>query len=319
MSGSSLNIVLVCEESAGMQTLRLLIRSPHHLVTVVTSESDAPSSIWTVAQKAEIETIPAADIRLPDFASRLVQRNTDVLLNVHSLCLIPGNVLEACRVGAFNLHPGPLPQYAGLDVPNWAIYNGERRHGVTLHHMATRVDAGFIAYHDEFDIGPSDTGLTLMSRCVRAGIPLVEQLLTQLYADAEAVPRLAQDLTQRHYYRREPPNGGWLDWTRTAAEVARHVRASDYLPFASPWGFPQTMVGHTRVQVLKAEATDIPTDTKACGLVKEVNAEHALVAASDNLVRVRTIALPDSTITSPVDFLKPGMQLRALNSETVPM
>ena len=316
MSESPLNILLVCEESAGMQTLRLLLTSPHRLTAVMTTESDAPSSIWAVAKKAGVETIHAADIRSAGFAAELVRRNIDVLLNVHSLYLIPGDVLEACRVGAFNLHPGPLPQYAGLDVPSWAIYNGEKSHGVTLHHMATRVDAGFIAYKDEFDIASNETGLTLMSKCVRAGIPLVRELLNQLHEDADAVPRLSQDLSQRRYFRRQAPNNGWLDWTRTAAEVCNQVRASDYLPFASPWGFPKSIAGNSEIEILKAEPTEIPADTEFPGMVKAIDDGHALIAASDYLVRVRTIATPDSVASSPGEILNSEMQLKSCISET---
>ena len=60
-----------------------------------------------------------------------------------------------------NLHPGPLPQYAGLNVPSWAIYNGEVTHGVSLHRMDSGIDTGPIAYQASVLIGPRDTGLSL--------------------------------------------------------------------------------------------------------------------------------------------------------------
>ena len=67
-------------------------------------------------------------------------------MNVHSLFLIhPWS--SAPTIGSFNLHPGPLPEYAGLNVPSWAIYEGEKRsHGVTVHWMDEGVDTGPIAW-----------------------------------------------------------------------------------------------------------------------------------------------------------------------------
>ena len=71
------------------------------------------------------------------------EQGVDLLLNVHSLYLIARRtVVAAPRIGSFNLHPGPLPEYAGLNTPSWAIYNGEREHGVTVHWMEPGVDTG---------------------------------------------------------------------------------------------------------------------------------------------------------------------------------
>ena len=59
------------------------------------------------------------------------------------------DVLEAPRIGSFNLHPGPLPEYAGLNAPSWAIYHGEQEHRVTLHWLDAGIDTGPIAYGAE--------------------------------------------------------------------------------------------------------------------------------------------------------------------------
>ena len=41
--------------------------------------------------------------------------------------------LELARQGAVNFHDGPLPAYAGLNAPVWAILNREATHGITWH------------------------------------------------------------------------------------------------------------------------------------------------------------------------------------------
>ncbi|MEO2034786.1 MAG: formyltransferase family protein [Planctomycetaceae bacterium] len=285
-----LNILLVGGESAGVQTLRLLIASHHNLMGVMATPSENlhDASLWNAARKYHIDCIPAEQIRVPEFAAEIDRRNIDVLLNVHALHLIPGIVLDACRIGAFNLHPGPLPEYAGLDVPSWAIYNGETTHGVTLHQMVPKVDAGSIAYQSRFDIRPSDTGLSVMSRCVRHGMLLVKSLLDDLYQDPSVVPRIAQDLTSRRYFYRQAPNHGRLNWNRPAAQVVSHLRAADYSPFPSPWGHPVSRFERHSVGFVKATVTEQTTQA-APGTVGHLTDKGILVASGDFWIDVTLV------------------------------
>src|SRR5919109_2815282 len=137
-----LSVVLVAEEAAGLRALRLLDASEHEVVAVL-------SSSGTGFGRPVRDPLAVTD---PAFAGEL--RDVDLLLNVHSLHIAAPAVVAAPRTGSFNLHPGPLPEYAGLNAPSWAIYNGETRHAVTLHWMEPEVDAGPIAYAAELAIEP---------------------------------------------------------------------------------------------------------------------------------------------------------------------
>ena len=299
----SLNILLVGGESAGTQTLKLLANSPHRIVGVLaTRPSDHQhGGLWNAATKLGLTCLPAGDIQRPEFAVQLELLGVDVLLNVHSLYLIPAAVLEACRIGAFNLHPGPLPEYAGLDVPSWAIYNGETWHGVTLHAMVPKIDAGSIAYQSRFEIGPTDTGLKVMSNCVRHGMRLVKALLDDLYRDPTLVPQTVQDLSRRRYFFRQAPNGGLLEWNRSAVAIADHVRAADYSPFDSPWGHPVCQWGQIEVGVIRALASNVASDS-APGTVGDATDTGVLVASSDNWVEVQLVTI-DGHRRNAVDVL----------------
>jgi methionyl-tRNA formyltransferase len=155
------------------------------------------------------------------------------VVNVHSLFLIHPSVLAAPKIGSFNLHPEPLPGYAGLNAPSWAIYNGEPSHAVTLHWMDAGIDSGPIAYEQAFELDEDDTGLSVSGKCVRRGVPLVLHLVEVATADSEAIPRVGQDLAKRRYFPPGPPDGGRLDWSRPAKELERLVQAADHaFPFA---------------------------------------------------------------------------------------
>lgn len=286
----SLNVLLAGNEAAGVLAFRAILASPHQLVGVL-APPDSPHSrtgLWQVAREAGVTTLPARQIRSPDFAAWMTWHDVDVLLNVHSLYRVPAEVLAACRVGAFNLHPGPLPEYAGLDAPGWAIYHGESSHGVTLHRMDARVDAGDIISASRFPISSNDTGLTVMSRCVRDGIPLLRKLLDDLARDPSSVTGTPQDLSRRRWFSRTPPNGGRLDWNRTARQIVNHIRAADYSPFPSPWGAPRCSDGARDVGIVRAVLTHEAASAPP-GTVVRVTDDGTCFAAVDLLVEVRLV------------------------------
>ena len=82
----------------------------------------------------------------------------------------PGPQVLALARGAVNFHDGPLPRYAGLNAPVWAILNGERQHGISWHLIEGGVDEGDVLESRSFDIAPQDTALTLNTRCFEAAM-----------------------------------------------------------------------------------------------------------------------------------------------------
>jgi methionyl-tRNA formyltransferase len=288
-----LRVVAVAEEAAGVQTLRTLLALPEPptVVAVLTTSPEEAARrplVHEAAQALGLETWPADAVRSTKLARLLRNHSVDLLLNVHSLFVVRPDVVAAPRIGSFNLHPGPLPEYAGLNAPSWAVYHGERTHAVTVHWMDAGVDTGPIAYSASFDVLESDTGLALAGKCVRHGIPLIVQLVRDASLDWRRIPRFDQDLQRRRYFGRSAPRNGRIDWSCRAAEIARFVRAADYAPFPSPWGHPTAELFGRTVGIAKATLTG----RRAPGLpgtVHEVSDVGALVAAADELLLVKRI------------------------------
>jgi methionyl-tRNA formyltransferase len=288
-----LRVVLVAEESAGVQTLHGLaaLAPALEIVAVLTTQESHDrrrTLVGDAARRLGLATLPAALVQAPEFARELA--DVDLLLNVHSLYVVHADVVAAPRIGSFNLHPGPLPEYAGLNVPSWAIYNGERGHGVTLHWMDPGIDSGPVAWIDRFDLTENDTGLSVTAQCVRRGVPLVLSLVEHLTADPATVPRIEQERERRRYFDAGPPNGGRLDWAASALDVSRFVRAADYAPFPSPWGHPRARLGEHEVGIAKVTLTGQPA-TEPPGSVTGLTVAGAAVATGDELVVVQRIEL----------------------------
>jgi methionyl-tRNA formyltransferase len=169
-------------------------------------------------------------VRDPEFPDELAQAGAELLLNVHSLYIVPPAVLQVPRLGAYNLHPGLLPACAGLNAPSWA-------------------------------------GLSLALRCAQKGVDLIRKML-EVIASGGSVPQTPQDRAQRRYYGREVPQGGRIDWNAPARRIHDFVRACDYQPFVSPWGVPKAILGSREVEVCKTALTGERCDAPP-GTVKD--------------------------------------------------
>jgi methionyl-tRNA formyltransferase len=284
---SSLRVVLAADEAAGARTQELLERSALDLVAMAIQPGQSCPDRLATGTGAPA-TFDARRLKSAELAAELGELRPDVLLNVHSLYKVHPEVLQVFAVGAWNLHPGPLPEAAGINVPSWAIVNRHREHGVTVHEMTANYDEGSISYEERFPIAERATGLALSAQCASRGLLLIQQLITQLADEPANVPRVAQDLSRRQLFGPGQPNGGAIDWTRTAAEVDAYARAANFRPFASPWSAPVAEVDG-RVLALHEVTIDDPVSVDVTpGDVRLSGPDHAVVsvAAVDRWVRI---------------------------------
>ncbi len=299
-----LRVVLVGEEAAGLRALHAVAGSGHEVVTVVT----ASPPLAALGRRLQAEVRAPKWLGEKGAAERVRAAGVDLLLNVHSLVILPAEWIEAAGIGSFNLHPGPLPEYAGLDAPSWAIYRGEAAYGVTLHWMEARVDAGPIAYEERWALPAGVRAIELSLECARVGLGLVARLLEQAARDPAGIPRVPQDLGRRRYYRRRVPRGGWVDWSAPAREIWNFVRACDYHPFPSPWGAPRALLDGEEIGVVGVRLTGETAGTPP-GLVGEAIAgSGVLVASGDDWLLVERV-LVEGRRREAAAVLRPGQRL----------
>lgn len=304
-----MNFVLVAEESAGLQMMRLLLGSKHRIVAVLTTQhaSASVSNVWNTALNLGCEVWPAELVKSPALAPRLRAEHVDILLNIYSLHRIHEEVLAVAQVGAFNLHPGPLPRYAGRNPVSWAIFAGEREYGVTVHRMDAGLDTGPIVYQTRFPIAETDTALSLSLACVREGIALMWRLVQAADTGADNIPLTCQDSRSREYFPAEVPEKGRVCWTWPAEKVINFIRACDYFPFKSPWGYPKTSLGSQEIALVKASRSGLPC-LDSPGTVGKSSFSGVYIACQDEWILANKL-LVESKYVPAASFLRPGDQL----------
>jgi UDP-4-amino-4-deoxy-L-arabinose formyltransferase/UDP-glucuronic acid dehydrogenase (UDP-4-keto-hexauronic acid decarboxylating) len=288
----ALRVVLVGAESAAVQVLQDLDDDGHEVVAVLVEHPDAAGAgLARRSDQLGLTIRPARLVTDPSFASWLEGRAVDLLVNVHSLSIIHGEVARAPRIGSFNLHPGPLPAYAGLNVVSWAIARGETSHAVTLHRIEPQVDTGAIAYSERFPIGDDDTALTVFSNCVRLGVPLVRELVRTAERDPSSIPARAQEGPRTLYRRRDVPGDGRIQWNRPARAVHDLARACNFGPFPSPCGHPVALLDGARIEIIGTALTHCDTDA-APGTIGAGSTEGTVtVATADQWLALSRVAI----------------------------
>lgn len=302
-----MRIALAIEDAAGTQLLRRLSGGPHEIALVLARphEDASIASAWAAAGSLGVARWDVDRLADPALPGELRASRIDVLLNAYSLAIVPEAVLASLRLGGWNLHPAPLPRYAGLHSVSWAVYHGEREHGVTVHRMVPTVDLGPIAYQVRFPVAADESALSVATRCITLGLPLMERLVAQLGADPAGVPSTAQDPAQRTFFGLGPPDLGRVSWSGPARRVIDLARACDYGPLPSPWGRPVATLGGAIIQVLRATPTDRVAD-RPPGTVS-VASDGLHVACRDRDVRLDRIRVDGRTL-EPSTILHDGDQ-----------
>ena len=168
-AAAKLSCLLIGDGSLLVQCGTLLLARGHHIVCVVTA-SDSVAE-WARENGAEV-VAPGRGL-----ADRLAGKTYDWLFSIANLSLVPAAVWRAATSGAANFHDGPLPRYAGLNAPAWALLAGETQYGITWHAMSDAVDEGDIYVQSAFDIDEDETALTLNTKCFEAGIASFAELI----------------------------------------------------------------------------------------------------------------------------------------------
>lgn len=240
----------------------------------------------------------------------------DWLLSIANLSIIPQAVLDLPTKGAINFHDGPLPRYAGLNTPVWALINREARHGVTWHLIDGGVDEGDILAQAEVEITAEDTAFSLNSKCYAAAMDSFGAVVDQLESDT--LNRLPQDLAQRSYFGLAdlPVAAGRLDFRRSRDDLIALVRALNFGDYANPVTCAKIAVGDTVLTVGTADPSPLPVSDLP-GTVIAVERDTLVVATGDGALCLGLIQRTDGTAAPLTDLVQAAMVLPSPEAEEI--
>ena len=116
--------------------------------------------------------------------------------------IVGGKILAVPRVGTLNAHQGALPSYRGVNVIEWAIFEGGTP-TVTVHFVDAGVDTGDIVAREEIPVSPGDTLATIRAKAAVRQVELLASIVTT--ARSGPLPRVSQRaIDGRQYYVMHP-------------------------------------------------------------------------------------------------------------------
>jgi methionyl-tRNA formyltransferase len=268
-----MRIVFMGTADFACPVLKSLVTGTGHEVVLVVSQPDRPAGRGRQCQPPPVKeeairlglpVFQPVKIREPLALETLRATNPDLMVVVAYGQILPQSILDLPRLGCVNVHGSLLPRWRGAAPIQYAIWKGDTVTGVTTMYMNARMDEGDIILQREEAIQADDTSASLFPRLALAGADLAVETVG-LVAEGRA-PRMIQDSARATYAHKITKDQGRIDWTTTAAEIERQVRAFH------PWPSAFCFVGDLMVKIWRAEVVELGGKAQP-GLVTE---DHAI-------------------------------------------
>ena len=245
-------------------TFQALIAAGERVVGLVTQpERDGGSKrgstrqtglgMASIAAAAGIPVIQPESINTPDGVAALRVFKPDLLVVAAYGQILKPEVIAVPKLGAINVHASLLPKYRGASPIAHAIRCGETVTGVTIIRISLGLDAGEMLKREALAIRPDETTGELEARLAPLGAALCMDVIQQLKLGP--VAGVAQDpalITKAPKFKKEH---GLIDWTKSATELANHIRAMQ--PWPTAYSF-FLRPGHEPMRVIIGRATALP-------------------------------------------------------------
>ena len=190
--------------------------------------------------------------------------------------ILPREVLEAPRLGAFNLHASLLPRWRGAAPIQRAIMAGDRVTGVEVMRLSEGLDEGAILLCERVRIDAAETAGSLHDRLAAVGAHLLPRALAGL--ERGSIVETPQSEDGVTYARKIKPSEAHIDWTKPAAVVDRRIRGLS--PYPGAWFANDRGEGRVRIKALLSRVED------GAGEPGVTLDDRLLVACGDGAVRI---------------------------------
>lgn len=144
--------------------------------------------------------------------------------------LLPRELLVYPKYGCINVHASLLPKLRGGAPIHHAIIDGHSKTGVTIMHMAPKMDAGDIISQAEITIDEKDTTASLHNKLSQLGKELLLQTLPSIL-DGTA-PRIKQEESEVTFGFNIRPEDERIDFSKTRKQIYNQIRGLNSWPGA---------------------------------------------------------------------------------------
>lgn len=300
-----MRVLFIGTGDIGLPSLEWLLSTPKHEVVGVITQPDKPAGRKLVLTPPEVKVRALAagltvlqPPKIRSIVDELKAFDADVAVVVAYGQILPRIVLDVPRLACLNIHASLLPRHRGASPIQAAIREGDAETGVTIMFMDEGLDTGDILLMDRIPILPTDTGGVLHDKLALAAPASLERALDIIAAGNP--PRTPQNNSLATHCGKLKREDGRLDWTRSAVELERLIRAYN------PW--PGTSCLLFADKPLKVHRATALPDAEVCPVAGTIISADAssglLISTGSGLLRLDEVQSEGGKRLHVADFLR---------------
>ena len=309
----TLRIVFMGTPDFSVPTLAEILGAGHQVVAAYAQPprpagrgmAEQRSPVQRFAESVGIEVRTPTSLKGAPEQQAFASLKADAAVVVAYGLLLPALVLDAPRLGCFNLHASKLPRWRGAAPIQRAIMAGDAETGAAVMRMEQGLDTGPVCLAEPVAIGPDMTAGELHDVLAARGASLMARALGAL--ERGSLDCAPQDATGVTYAAKIDKTEARIDFARPAREVHNRVRGLS--PFPGAW----FEVGDGRRERVKVLRTAVAEGHGAPG---EVLDDRLTVACGEGAVRLVELQRAGKKPMTAGDLLRgfplpPGTRLQA--------
>ncbi|MGB9152735.1 MAG: methionyl-tRNA formyltransferase [Alphaproteobacteria bacterium] len=250
--------------------------------------------VHVAAEALGIEVRTPKTLRDPAEQEKFKALDLDVAVIAAYGLILPQAILSAPKNGCLNIHGSLLPRWRGAAPIQRAILAGDTETGITIMQMDAGLDTGAMLIKDSVPITDQTTAQSLHDDLAQMGGRLIMRALDDLAAGKlHATPQPESGATYASKLTRED---GKIDWTKSAFEIERQMRA------LHPWPGCFFSLNGDIVKLLAAEIVD------KSGEAGTLLDDQFTIACGKQALRLLSLQRPGKTATDGASLLR-GLRL----------
>lgn len=276
------------------RSLKLILEKGYVVLGIVLRTNPTDAGLAALASERAIRVFKPANVNGPKFLEIVSQLNPDLNISVSYDQILRKPILASSKMGFINVHAGKLPYYRGRNVINWAIINGEKEIGITVHFVDEGIDTGDIIVQRTIPVSWTDTYAEVLDKTVEIIPHAIKEALESISAGT------AQKRPQSHlpgtYFAKRSLGDEWLDWADSSLNIYNKIRA-----ITKPGPGALTLCDNKKVVIWESKYhPDWPkykaTPGQVVGIVKN---RGAVIKTGDSTVIVSKVEIENRGIHVP--------------------
>jgi methionyl-tRNA formyltransferase len=211
-----------------------------------------PSPVEQEARRLGIPVLTPTTLKTPEALEQFRAHEADAAVVVAYGMILPQAILDAPKLGCFNLHASLLPRWRGAAPIKRAIMAGDTETGVMVMKMDIGLDTGDVAMAERLAISDAMTAVDLHDALAPLGGDLMVRAMGALERGKLQLTRQsAEGVT---YAAKIEKAEARIDWNKPARDVLRHIHGLS--PFPGAWCEIAIEGAPARIKILRGEIAD---------------------------------------------------------------